>query len=65
MRGYILMEITGDSQRLARGREFVTRGFKTDALKPIVAKTFRFEEIVDAHRFLESNEQIGKIVVIV
>jgi NADPH:quinone reductase-like Zn-dependent oxidoreductase len=31
----------------------------------LLAKTFPFEKIVDAHRFMESNEQIGKIIVIV
>jgi NADPH:quinone reductase-like Zn-dependent oxidoreductase len=32
-------------------------------LRPIIARTFPFEKIVDAHRFMESNEQFGKIVV--
>jgi len=32
-------------------------------LKPIIAKTFAFEEIVEAHRFMESNAQFGKIIV--
>jgi NADPH:quinone reductase-like Zn-dependent oxidoreductase len=34
-------------------------------LKPIIAKPFPFEKIVDAHRFMECNEQIGKIIVTV
>jgi Zinc-binding dehydrogenase len=29
-------------------------------LKPIIAKTFPLVKIVDAHQFMESNEQIGK-----
>ena len=33
------------------------------ALKPIVDRTFPLEEIVDAHRYMESNVQMGKIVV--
>jgi NADPH:quinone reductase-like Zn-dependent oxidoreductase len=33
------------------------------ALRPVIAKTFEFDEIVAAHRFLESNAQFGKIVV--
>jgi len=32
-------------------------------LKPIIARTFKFADIVEAHRFLESNAQFGKIVV--
>lgn len=38
-------------------------GWRTGTLKPIIARTFRFEDIVEAHRFLESNAQFGKIVV--
>jgi NADPH:quinone reductase-like Zn-dependent oxidoreductase len=34
-------------------------------LKPVIAKTFPLEQIVEAHRYLESNQQIGKIVVTV
>ncbi|TGT18464.1 hypothetical protein EN817_31625, partial [Mesorhizobium sp. M3A.F.Ca.ET.174.01.1.1] len=30
---------------------------------PIVARTFPFEKIVEAHRYLELGEQFGKIVV--
>ncbi|KWV55512.1 hypothetical protein AS156_05500 [Bradyrhizobium macuxiense] len=32
-------------------------------LKPVIAKTFRFDEIADAHRFLESNAQFGDGVI--
>jgi NADPH:quinone reductase-like Zn-dependent oxidoreductase len=32
-------------------------------LKPVVAKTFPFAQIADAHRYLESNQQVGKVVV--
>jgi NADPH:quinone reductase-like Zn-dependent oxidoreductase len=31
----------------------------------VVARTFPLSQIVEAHRFLESNQQIGKIVVTV
>jgi NADPH:quinone reductase-like Zn-dependent oxidoreductase len=31
----------------------------------VIARTFRLNEIVEAHRYLESNEQVGKIVVTV
>jgi len=34
-------------------------------LKPIIARTFKLHEILEAHRYMESNEQIGKIVVTV
>jgi NADPH:quinone reductase-like Zn-dependent oxidoreductase len=65
LRGYTLFEITLDPARLSRGIGFVERGLAEAALKPIIAKTFPLDEIVEAHRYMESNEQIGKIVVIV
>jgi NADPH:quinone reductase-like Zn-dependent oxidoreductase len=65
LRGYVLTEITGDPGRLERGKRFVHEGLADGSLKPIVARTFPLEEIVEAHRFLESNQQIGKIVVTV
>ncbi len=65
IRGYVLMEITGDPKRLERGKQFVNEGLAEGSLKPIIAKTFPLEEIVEAHRYLESNQQFGKIVVTV
>ncbi|MCK1734991.1 zinc-dependent alcohol dehydrogenase family protein [Bradyrhizobium sp. 138] len=65
MRGYLVHEIIRDPVRLARAKSFILEGLADGALKPIIARTFRFEEIVAAHRFLESNTQFGKIVVTV
>ena len=60
---YSLMEITTDPARLERGKQFVTKGLADGSLKPIIAKTFPLEQIVEAHRYLESNQQIGKNIV--
>jgi NADPH:quinone reductase-like Zn-dependent oxidoreductase len=65
IRGYVLMEITGDPARLDRGKQFVNEGLDDGSFKPIIARTFPLEEIALAHRYLESNQQIGKIVVTV
>jgi NADPH:quinone reductase-like Zn-dependent oxidoreductase len=63
IRGYVMFEVVSDPARLKRGIDFVVGGLASGQLKPIIAKTFPFEQIVEAHRFLESNQQIGKIVV--
>lgn len=63
LRGYLVHEITGDPERLARAKAFILDGLSSGALKPIIARSFPFEQIVAAHRFLESNEQFGKVVV--
>ena len=65
VRGYVLFEITGDPQRLERAKKFIVDGLSAGTLKPVIAKTFPLEQIVEAHRYLESNQQIGKIVVTV
>lgn len=65
IREYVLPEITGDLQRLGKGKEFVNAGLADGSFKPLIVKTFPLEQIVEAHRCLESNRQIGKVVVTV
>ncbi|RKF50958.1 zinc-dependent alcohol dehydrogenase family protein [Paraburkholderia fungorum] len=65
LRGYLVHEIIGDPARLAAAKAFILDGLTAGALKPVIARTFPFDRIVDAHRFMESNEQLGKIVVTV
>ena len=65
IRGYVLLEITADPERLARGKKFVNEGLADGSFKPLIAKTFPLDRIVEAHRFLESNQQVGKVVVTV
>ena len=65
IRGYTLFQITTDPERSPRARKFVTGGLSAGVLKPLIAKTFKLDEIAEAHRYMESNEQIGKIVVTV
>ena len=65
MRGYTLFEINADDARLDAGKRYVLDALQDPAFRPVIARTFRLDQIVDAHRFLESNAQIGKIVVTV
>jgi NADPH:quinone reductase-like Zn-dependent oxidoreductase len=65
IRGYTLFEIVSDPEKLARGKKFIYDGLAAGTLKPIIAKQFPLENIIDAHRFMESNQQMGKIVVTV
>lgn len=43
----------------------LVRKIKEGKLKLPVGKTFRLDEIVEAHRFMEENKAVGKIVVLV
>jgi len=65
MRSYQLFEVTKNPERLARGTQFITSGLKHGFLKPAIDRTFDLSEIVEAHHYLESNAQVGKIVVTV
>jgi NADPH2:quinone reductase len=63
--GYQYKQIVHDAQRLERAKHFILDGLASGALKPVIDRTFPLEQIVDAHRYLESNQQFGKIVVTV
>lgn len=63
VRGYTIFEIVKDPGKLARGKQYIYDGLQTGALKPIIDSTFPLDAIADAHRYMESNQQKGKIVV--
>jgi NADPH:quinone reductase-like Zn-dependent oxidoreductase len=63
IRGYQLFEVTQDAERLNRAKAFITKGLEAGALHPMIAKTFPLDQIVEAHQYMESNAQIGKIVI--
>jgi NADPH:quinone reductase-like Zn-dependent oxidoreductase len=56
---------SGDATRRKAAVEFVLKGLESGALKPVIDRTFTFDEMVEAHRYLETNGQFGKIVVTV
>jgi NADPH:quinone reductase-like Zn-dependent oxidoreductase len=56
---------SGNETRRKAAIEFVTKGLQTGALKPVIDRTFPFDEMADVHRYLEQSGQFGKIVVTV
>ncbi|PZU01553.1 MAG: NADPH:quinone reductase [Gordonia sp. (in: high G+C Gram-positive bacteria)] len=65
MRSYQLFEVTKNPARLARGVRYIVSGLKHGFITPAVDRTFDLSDIVKAHHYLESNAQVGKIVVTV
>jgi len=63
IRGWVASSIWNRPERFTRNRDLILRGLASGHLRPVIAKTFPFSQIVAAHRYLESNQQIGKIVV--
>ena len=38
--------------------------FLSGELKPIIDRTYNLSEVVEAHKFIESNQSIGKVVLL-
>ncbi|WP_327067265.1 zinc-dependent alcohol dehydrogenase family protein [Kitasatospora sp. NBC_01250] len=63
--GYSNLDITGDPAARRRAWHFVDAGLRAGTLAPVVDRVFDLSEIVEAHRHLEANGQVGKVVVTV
>ncbi|HZP85575.1 MAG TPA: zinc-dependent alcohol dehydrogenase family protein [Burkholderiales bacterium] len=64
MHAYALFECTTDPVAVERGKRYIYDGLQSGKLKPILdPNVFTLDQIVEAHRYLESNQQFGKIVV--
>jgi len=65
IKGQNIWLTSGDEARRKAAIAYVTKGLESGALKPVIDRIFPFDEIVEAHRYLEQNGQFGKIVVTV
>ncbi|MDT0307413.1 zinc-dependent alcohol dehydrogenase family protein [Streptomyces sp. DSM 44917] len=66
LRGYSVRRTFADPEELRRAVAFVNAGLATGEFRPVVDRVFDgLGRMPEAHRYLESNAQIGKIVVTV
>jgi NADPH:quinone reductase-like Zn-dependent oxidoreductase len=65
IRGLSFTAYSADDIHLAALKQFVTDGLADGSLSPVITRTFAFDDIVNAHRFMETGTQVGKIVVLV
>ena len=66
MKAYTALEITGNPERLKTAKQYIYDGLQSGKLKPVIEpQSFDLDNIVEAHRYMESNQQNGKIVVTV
>jgi len=64
MRGWVASEIWNHPHRFKAAQEKVLAGLAGGQLKPVIARTFNgLEQIAAANEYLESNQQVGKVVV--
>jgi NADPH:quinone reductase-like Zn-dependent oxidoreductase len=59
------MQLPRNEEAFNRGRAYVYDALASGKFKPIIDRTFPLQDIVEAHRYMESNQQSGKIVVTV
>lgn len=64
LRGWVAAEIVNNPLLFAMYRDLILDGLANGRLRPVIAKTFKLDEIVEAHRFMESNAQVGKVMVV-
>ena len=65
IRGYTLFEFARDPATRKTAEQYIFDQLQKRKLHPRVDKTFALSQIVEAHRYMESNQQMGKIVVMV
>ena len=63
IKGYTLYTLFQDQKVLRSIVSGITEGIEQGALKPTIAKQFKLEQIRDACDYMESNQQIGKIII--
>ena len=65
LRAYSLREITPKPERLAEAKKYIVERLADGRFVPKIAKTFPYKDTVEAYRYLESNQQVGKVVITV
>ncbi len=65
VRGYVMLSLTQDPTAVEPAKKYVYDRLADGRFVPKIAKTFPFAQALEAYRYLESNQQIGKIVLTV
>jgi len=63
LRGFAADLLVKQPASRARLVEYIGEGLARGALRPVIDRAFALADIAEAHRYLESNQQLGKIVV--
>lgn len=62
--GLNLGHMWGEGEKVAGWTREIMRGVQQGWIRPHVDRTFRFDEIADAHRYIEARKNIGKVVLV-
>lgn len=64
LRGYYYTTITDDPAAMVRAQRFLADGISARIIVPKIDRSFMLDDIVEAHAYLESGAQFGKVVVL-
>lgn len=64
-RGYTLFEIARNPEKLRAAKKYIYDRLADGRFRPKVARVFPFAQTVEAYKYLESNAQVGKVVITV
>ncbi|MGI4830481.1 MAG: zinc-dependent alcohol dehydrogenase family protein [Janthinobacterium lividum] len=62
---YTLHQLSSHPERIAEAKRYIFERLADGRFHPKVARVFPLAEVQEAYRYLESNEQVGKIVITV
>lgn len=62
--GLNLGHMWGEGEKVASWTREIMRGVQQGWIRPHVDRTFSFDQIADAHRYIEARKNIGKIVLV-
>ena len=63
--GFNLGTLKGKEGYFREAAEELLRLYDLGVLKPLIGKVFPFNDIVEAHRALQTRQTVGKVVVLV
>ena len=63
LRGYSMAEVRAKAEVLESGLRYLRERLGDGRFTPTITKTFPFPQAANAYRFLESNVQVGKVVI--
>ena len=63
LRGYSMGEVRAKADVLEEGKRYLRERLQDGRFTPKISRTFPLTRMVEAYRFLESNAQIGKVVI--
>lgn len=61
--GFNLYFLMGETRYLKGAMKTLLKLYEQGVLRPVIGRIYPFEEIVEAHRYLQSRKSVGKVVV--